>query len=340
MATRDGVDLRHVFGPVQSRRLGRSLGVDPVPLKTCNFNCVYCQLGRTERPVSNRRAFFSACELVAEVATAVARQEADTVDWITLVGSGETTLCSNLGYLIRMFQAATRLPVAVITNGSLLNVPRVRRELLAADAVLPSLDAGSDEVFRRINRPHPDFSFKDQVLGLERFRAEYDKRLWVEVMLVADLNDDEAALRNIAEILHRIGPDEVHLSLPDRPPSESWVRAPEAAHIQRAAAIFGGVAKVLEPVEVGLAPEDREHLLDLLLTVVTRHPMREQELIRLVQRRWPGRATSTLDALANDHRFQVVERLGERFWCSAGSRFAADHVPPGVRVSALERSEH
>jgi wyosine [tRNA(Phe)-imidazoG37] synthetase (radical SAM superfamily) len=323
MTTSSVQGLKHVFGPVRSRRLGRSLGVDPIPLKTCNFNCVYCQLGRTRRLASRRRRYFDASEMLAEVATAVAHQGAETIDWITFVGSGETTLYSHLGYLLRMVKAATGLPVAVITNGSLLALPRVRRELAAADAVLPSLDAGSEDVYRRINRPHRSFSFADHVMGLERFRDECEHALWVEVMLVRGLNDSEQALTDIATCLGRVHPDEVHISLPERPPCEDWVRPPEPETLDRAASLLGSVARVLEPVEVAMFESDDPGLAAALLAIATRHPLRERELLRLLERWRPGHVTATLDSLASSGSFQIVERLGERFWCSAGSRFAA-----------------
>jgi wyosine [tRNA(Phe)-imidazoG37] synthetase (radical SAM superfamily) len=314
-------DMKHVFGPVRSRRLGRSLGIDPVPLKTCNFNCVYCQLGRTPRLASRRHRFFDASEMLAEVATAVARLGPDAVDWITFVGSGETTLHSHLGYLVRMVKAATGLPVAVITNGSLLALPRVRRELTAADAVLPSLDAGSEDVYLRINRPHRAFPFADHLMGLERFRGEYEHALWVEVMLVRGLNDTEQSLRDIASCLRRISPDEVHISVPERPPSEAWIQPPEPETLARAASLLGKVARVLEPVEVAMFEGDDPGLAAALLAVVTRHPLRERELLRLLERWRPGHVTETLDSLASSGSFQIVDRLGERFWCSTGSRF-------------------
>ena len=161
--------MRFVFGPVPSRRLGRSLGIDPFPSKICNFNCVYCQLGRTRLPSSSRAAYFDAEDIAAEVRAAITNIGNSDVDWVTFVGSGETTLYSRLGSLINTVKTNSDFPVAVITNGSLLFRPDVREELVFADAVLPSLDAGTDTTFRRINRPHPVFTFDRHVNGLIEF---------------------------------------------------------------------------------------------------------------------------------------------------------------------------
>lgn len=153
--------MKHVFGPVPSRRLGQSLGVDPIPFKTCNWNCVYCQLGRTA-PVTNvRRDYFPPDVIVAQTSHALRSHSSGAIDWVTFVGSGEPTLHASLGWMIRQIKALTPIPVAVITNGSLLYQPEVREELIAADAVLPTLDAGNGQLYCAINRPHPFLTLID-----------------------------------------------------------------------------------------------------------------------------------------------------------------------------------
>ncbi len=179
--------MSYVFGPVPSKRLGQSLGIDPIPLKTCNWNCVYCQLGRSV-PLSNQRCeFFPRQAILQEIEQALQASSPGKIDWVTFVGSGETTLHSGLGWLIRQTKQITPLPVAVITNGALLYLPEVRRDLMAADAVLPTLDAGNASLYRRINRPWPRLTFERQVSGLTAFRREFRGRLWVEVMLIHGL---------------------------------------------------------------------------------------------------------------------------------------------------------
>jgi wyosine [tRNA(Phe)-imidazoG37] synthetase (radical SAM superfamily) len=191
--------MNYVFGPVPTRRLGQSLGVDPVPLKTCNWNCVYCQLGRTRRLTHERKIFFPPEEIVSQVQHSLDAHQPGDIDWITFVGSGETTLHSDLGLMIRQVKSLSQLPVAVITNGSLLYLPEVRDELSAADAVLPSLDAGNSHLYRKINRPHPESSFERLVEGMTAFQKDYNGKFWVEVMLVQGQNDTEEALREIAQ---------------------------------------------------------------------------------------------------------------------------------------------
>jgi wyosine [tRNA(Phe)-imidazoG37] synthetase (radical SAM superfamily) len=222
--------MPYVFGPVPSRRLGRSLGIDPIPLKTCNWNCVYCQLGRTT-PLTGGRGDYSPAEhIVEEVRRALEASRAGEVEWVTFVGSGEPTLHERLGWMIRQIKAITKAPVAVITNGSLLYLPEVRKEVSPADVVLPSLDAGADSLYRVINRPHPTFTFDRLVDGLVKFRRGYSGKLWIEVMLVKNLNDSDAALKDLATVLSHIEPDEVHISLPLRPP-----RLPEFSRLYRKA---------------------------------------------------------------------------------------------------------
>lgn len=313
--------MKHVFGPVPSRRLGRSLGIDPVPLKTCNFNCVYCQLGRTSPLQRKRRAFFNVTDMVAEIASALDRQRPDSVDWITFVGSGETTLFSRLGSLIRYVKSMSNLPVAVITNGSLLYLPEVRNELCAADAVLPSLDAGSEGLFKKINRPHRDLNLDRHVAGLIEFRREFKGHLWVEVMLLGGVNDSPSDLRDTSKILERVGPDEIHILKPTRPPAEPWVEMPSPEALERAASIFGGVARVLQPFDVEVAPGIDKELADAVLSIVRRHPMQESELVRNLARWVPARVMETLTTLSDDGKIREVERYGTRFWCAADARF-------------------
>ena len=149
--TRSG-SWKHVFGPVFSRRLGMSLGIDPIPQKTCNWNCVYCQLGRTTPLTGHRGEFVPAREILSEVHDRLASLDPEGLDWVTIVGSGEPLLNSGIGALIRGIKATTKVPLAVITNGSLFSLPEVRKEILPADAVLPTLDVGSAELFRLLNR--------------------------------------------------------------------------------------------------------------------------------------------------------------------------------------------
>ncbi|MEJ2580160.1 MAG: radical SAM protein [Acidobacteriota bacterium] len=322
--------MKHVFGPVPSRRLGRSLGIDPVPLKTCNFSCVYCQLGRTRPLARKRRAFFSVSDMLAEVATTLSHEGSDSIDWITFVGSGETTLFSRLGSLIRYVKSISELPVAVITNGSLFYLPEVRKALSAADAVLPSLDAGTETLYARINRPHRDFSYQQHIDGLTKFRREYGGRLWVEVMLLGGINDSPEALRDIATVLERVDPDEIHISTPTRPPAEQWVEIPNRGGLERASAVFGSIAKVLHPIEVNVDTGFDGELEEAILRIVSRHPLQEIEVVRSLEQWVPGRVLETLAAFTESGKIKIIERYGKRFWCAADTHFS-DQGPSAVR---------
>ena len=270
--------MKYVFGPVPSRRLGQSLGIDTIPLKTCNWNCVYCQLGRSQPLLNERKAYFPPQDILAEVEAALNSHAPDEIDWITFVGSGEPTLHSDIGQLIRGVKALSNKPVAVITNGALLYQASVQRALSAADAILPTLDAGSAEVYRRINRPYPTLAFERFIRGLITFRRAYSGSLWIEVMLARGLNDTEAALRDIAAALGRIQPDEVHLNLPTRPPVEPWVQPPDEEALLRARAILGNIARVVAPIEGTFDLSGYESVVEAIVSIITRHPMRQEQL--------------------------------------------------------------
>ncbi|MEJ2596753.1 MAG: radical SAM protein [Anaerolineales bacterium] len=313
--------MKYIFGPVPSRRLGQSLGIDPIPLKTCNWNCVYCQLGRT-RPLTNeRKDYFPPEEIAAEVREALQAHKPGEIDWVTFVGSGETLLYSSMGRLLRQVKGITDLPLAVITNGSLLFLPEVRRDLSTADAVLPTLDAGTAELYRQINRPHPEATFERLVEGLVAFREEYRGRLWVEVMLVRGLNDTPQALADIARILQEVSPDAVHINLPTRPPVETWVEPPQAEGLARAMAILGSIAEVVHPAEGSFDLSGYDDPVDAILAIITRHPMRQEDLERALSRWSPGQVSRVLANLEASGRAQVVERYGVRFWSAAPSYY-------------------
>ena len=180
-----------IFGPVPSRRLGRSLGVDLVPFKTCTYNCIYCQLGRTTNRTLERHEWVPLDDVLGELETKLATQP----DYITLSGSGEPTLYSRTGELIERIKSLTDVPVAVLTNGSLLWDADIRSQLMDADLVIPSLDAGDGAMFQAVNRPHEDISFEEMLSGLIEFCRQFRGQYWLEVMFLAGHNaiHDEAA---------------------------------------------------------------------------------------------------------------------------------------------------
>jgi wyosine [tRNA(Phe)-imidazoG37] synthetase (radical SAM superfamily) len=297
------------------------LGIDAIPLKTCNWNCVYCQLGRTKPVINKRERYFPPKEIVNQVKRALHSHEPAEIDWVTFVGAGEPTLNVDIGWMIREVQSSTDHPVAVITNGSLLYLPIVREELSAAEAVLPSIDAGTEEIYRKVNRPHPEIKFQTYLEGLISFSQEYKGKLWPEVMLVQGLNDTEHALIELAGVIQHINPDVVHINTPTRPPAEAWVQPPDAEGLMRAAALLGNAAHVVQPVEGTIDLSGQSNLFDAAIGIITRHPMCEEDLKRALAEWVPGDLTQFLMELERDERSQVVIRYGIRFWCAAPSFF-------------------
>ncbi len=313
--------MKYVFGPVPSRRLGQSLGIDTIPLKTCNWNCVYCQLGRSVPLTNERKEYIPSDEILSEVEQALTIHKPGEIDWVTFVGSGEPLLHAKMGWLIQQVKRMTKLPVAVITNGSLLYLPEVRQELIAADAVLPTLDAGNAKLYQKINRPHPEITFERLVDGLIAFREEYKGNLWVEVMLVDRLNDTPEALWDIAKILQSIKPDAVHINLPTRPPAEPWVKPPHTESLMEAMAIFGYIAEVVHPAEESFDLSGFDNPVDAIISIITRHPMRQDQLERALEYWLPGQVDRVLADLEASGKAQIVERYGIRFWSAAPAHY-------------------
>lgn len=316
--------MKYVFGPVPSRRLGQSLGIDNIPLKTCNWNCVYCQLGRSRPLINEQKAYYPREEILEDVREALTTHKSGEIDWVTFVGSGEPTLDASLGWLIRQVKGITDIPVAVITNGALLYLPEVRHDMLAADAVLPSLDAGTTKLYRQINRPHPEITYERLLEGLTAFRRAYKGKLWIEVMLVRGLNDTEEALRSIANRLDQLKPDEVHINLPTRPPVEAWVQPPDEEGLMRASAILGDIARIVHPAEGTFDLSGFDNLLDAVVGIITRHPLPQEELEGTLSQWMPSRVEQLLVDLETSGRAQVVERYGVRFWVATPSYFPDD----------------
>jgi wyosine [tRNA(Phe)-imidazoG37] synthetase (radical SAM superfamily) len=256
-----------LFGPVPSRRLGRSLGVDLVPCKTCSYDCIYCQLGCTTRKTVRRREYVGV-EQVAQQLQERLRQGL-TADYITLSGSGEPTLCSRLGSLIDRIKSITAIPVAILTNGSLLRDSGVRREVKKADLVIPSLDAGSELMFHLVNRPHPDVTHEGVIEGLRRFRQQYAGSMWLEVFLVGGITATQTGVEDIASLVRDISPDKVQLNTVTRPPCDQSACAVPETKMRRFAHVFECEAEVIvdyqgDTHEGGGATVSRNDILELL----------------------------------------------------------------------------
>ena len=213
---------QHIFGPVSSRRLGRSLGIDLVPFKTCTYNCVYCECGATTHWKTKREIFFPVQELYTELTEFLS--SSPILEYITFSGSGEPTLSLSIGEVIRFLKDNyPSYRVAVLTNGSLLSDPDVRRDLLPADVVLPTLSTVVKQTFLKIHRPGHGISLERMLQGLVQFRKEYSGEIWLEVFIITGINTSDVELAGLRKILKDINPDRVQLNTLDRPGTEEWV---------------------------------------------------------------------------------------------------------------------
>jgi len=267
---------KYVYGPVPSRRLGLSLGVDIVPFKNCTLDCVYCQLGRTTTLTVERQVFVPIEPVVADVAAAL--RDRPTPDFITISGSGEPTLHSQLGELIDGLRSVTHLPIAIVTNGTLLWMPGVCSDCAKADVVLPSLDAGDAETFRRVNRPHPDITFEKLVSGLRAFREEYEGQMWLEVFIVKGMTDAEDAVRAIADVVKEIKPNRVQLNTAVRPTAESELQPVSLERMKELAALFDPPAEVVADFRRPQAEVRESASAEVIVEMLSRRPATVEDL--------------------------------------------------------------
>ena len=234
---------KYLYGPVPSRRLGLSCGIDIAPLKVCTLDCIYCQLGKTVETTIERKEYIPVEAVLAELKEALA--EGMEADYITIAGSGEPTLNSRLGELIDGIKKLTNIPIAILTNGTLLNRKDVRADCAKADVVMPSLDAGDEQTFQRINRPNSVISIEKLISGLCAFRKEYSGRIWLEVFFVEGINTDAEQIAKIKKAIELINPDKIHLNTAVRPTADPNIARISAEKLQEIAGRLGPKCEVV-----------------------------------------------------------------------------------------------
>ncbi|MCD4768950.1 MAG: radical SAM protein [Bacteroidales bacterium] len=304
-----------VFGPVPSRRLGRSIGINNIPPKICSLSCVYCQIGRSLKMISDRQEFYLPADLVAEVKEKIksTKDRGDPIDYLTIVPDGEPTLDKNLGQLIIGLKPLN-IKIAVITNSTLIYNPYVRKELAEADWVSIKIDAANETVWRKIDRPHRNIDFNSVLSGIRSFAREYRGILATETMLVKGVNDNIDSLEPIADIIKSISPTVSYISIPTRPPAEKWVEPPAEKEINMAYQIFAERAVNCEYL-IGYEGNKFAFTGDPendILSITAVHPMREDAVTELLNK--SGSDFSVIVKLIKENKIITSEYNGYKFF--------------------------
>jgi wyosine [tRNA(Phe)-imidazoG37] synthetase (radical SAM superfamily) len=285
--------MKYIFGPVPSRRLGMSLGVDIIPFKTCSFDCIYCQLDKTTNKSIQRQGYVPKEDVLEELRDFLNSSDKH-VDFITISGSGEPTLNSDIGAIISGIKNFSDVPVAVLTNGSLFYREDVRDDLSKADLVVPSLDAISDDTFVEVNRPYEDLNIDKIIHGLKQFTQDFNGKIWLEIMLVKGVNDHPEEIRRMAELVRGLKLDKIHLNTVVRPPAEESALAISAEDMKDIAEMFDERAEVI--VDFSKLIKHEVHGEDI-----------ENQVLSLLKRR-----PCTVEDISNSlgiHRNEVVKHI-------------------------------
>jgi wyosine [tRNA(Phe)-imidazoG37] synthetase (radical SAM superfamily) len=303
-----------LFGPVPSRRLGISLGVDLVPMKTCTLNCIYCECGKTSHLTLERKEYVSFETVKKELTHYLAHHARP--DYITFSGSGEPTLNSKIGDVIRFLKdRVPDVPVAVLTNSTLFSQKQVRSDIKNAVVVIPSLDAATEKIFNKINRPSPHLNVDTIVDGLIRFRKEYNGKIWLEVFIISGMNDTIAELNALKLVIGKIKPDQVHLNTLDRPGSVSTLRAATREELERVLNVFQmeNAAIVADPPEQKALFAYRKDTAAAILGTIARRPCTSKDLSEIL-----GLQVNELDtylkSLEADEKIKAVKQKRGLFY--------------------------
>jgi len=302
----------HVFGPVPSRRLGLSLGVDLIPAKTCTFDCLYCEVGRTTDKTIQTRPYVPVKEILEQLKQKLV---ACRPDIITLAGSGEPTLHSEIDQVIDGIKAITDTRVAVLTNGSLFWDGEVRRRVLGADIIMPTLSSAFDQTFRRIHRPHPDLDVGAIIEGLKRLRGEYHGQLLLEVVFLSGINDTEEEEEALKDVIDTICPDRIQINTVVRPPSDSRAKSLDRERLEEIRLLLGKNAEVIAATPFGKEGLSGQSSAKSLLDTVKRRPLRAIDIVNSLDLD-PDDVKDLIKGLLIKGYIRKQEHSGEIFYLS------------------------
>ncbi|WP_189910996.1 radical SAM protein [Clostridium cochlearium] len=301
-------NFKYIYGPIPSRRLGLSLGVSPIPKKFCNYSCIYCQIGVTHNLTNTRREFFPLEDIINEFKRYISSDK--NFDVVSIVGEGEPTLYSKLGELIISLKKLTDKPIAVITNTGLLYDKNVQEELLNADIVLPSMDFFSQESFKSLHRPYGRLDFQKSYNGLVEFSKKFKGELWLEVMLIEDINSSKEDLLKLKELIKNINYSKIYINTAVRPPAESWVKPASKETIDFAVELLDGIS--IDNLSDGNFISEIKDNYEAILSIIKRHPMNQHELKGfLLGRKLTNKEIENLFLrLKEDENIEILEYKG------------------------------
>lgn len=323
------MDTTRIFGPVPSRRLGKSIGINHIPPKICTYSCVYCQLGNALRAASDRHTYYDPNDLLTEAKEKIKHAELnhEPIDYLTLVPDGEPTLDKNLGTLMDLLKPLG-FKTAVITNSSLLNLPEVREDLSKADWVSVKIDTADEKIWRKINRPHQTIALDSILSGITEFSKQYKGRLVTETMLVKDLNDGMETVFRLAEFIQTIQPDTAYLSIPTRPPAQKWAKPPKEPEINRAYQIFRDQSLTAEYL-IGYEGNEFAYTGNIeedILSITSVHPMREEAVRQYLKK--ANSDFSIIENMLRENKIVVSEYNNTRFYLRKLVRNTSEKYSP------------
>ncbi len=308
-------DVMITFGPIPSRRLGRSLGINNIPPKVCTYSCVYCQIGKTSNMKIQPQAFYPPSQIFNEVQKKVekSREKGESIDYLTFVPDGEPTLDINLGKEIKLIKSLG-IKIAIISNSSLIDQKQVRENLKEADLVSLKVDSVEEKIWRKVNHPHRSLSLKSILDGILEFSRIFKGKIITETMLIKNINDDSQNIKKVADFLAELKPSRSYLSLSIRPPADSWVQSPSEEVVNQSYSLF---KEKVDQVECLIGYEGNAFAFtgeveEDILSITSVHPMREEALKDFLKRAksdW-----STILKLINKGQLVETDYKGNKFY--------------------------
>jgi len=276
------MEYKYLFGPVPSRRLGLSLGVDLVPLKTCSLDCIYCECGRTTELIIDRKEYVPTEEVIKELDHYL--KKTPELDYITFSGSGEPTLHNKIGEIVSFLKSNyPDIKIALLTNSTLLHNRSLQNEIINIDLLLPSLDAVSEDIFKKINRPSVDITVIKMIDGLIEFRKKFKGLIWIEMFIIQGINDSDKEIELFKETLTNIKPDKIQLNSLDRPGTESWVSKSSEDNLIKIKDLLSPLpVEIIAKYQKGTRPLfEQENIEKKILSILYRRPCTIEDIQKI-----------------------------------------------------------